>query len=360
MYPDLLTPHEAYICKSELEALRRRGVEPRILDGFEFLSAMVEYPFRDVIDKLYQMKADAKNRGQRARYHLVKGMANSIYGKTAQTKGKIGNIFNPVWASEVTAQSRIQILEKAAQWYEEIYEIKTDSVVGRLKPEHSMLYALGKLTPDDIGLGGRGVWSALFTDKIGAFIPKEKQYYERINLQTGITLDWLHNMIHNRGFSVDSKKHQVILQADDVKVIIQSEHIVRMAETLVKVKKLKPSDIHKTLEEIKKIAISDNKREWPEGLTVADIETRKITAGRLDDAYIDTFESSGKASDGLAIQPTPAGDKVAFHVPKSRLAYPTSSALSGTHTQDPLPQIATVVTLENKGRRVKSGHALPE
>jgi hypothetical protein len=289
-YPVLDLPHETYICKSELDALRGLGVEPAVIDCWEYFTTERRYPFREMVDRLHAMKAEAKRQGKIARYQLVKGISVSLYGKTAQTHGRIGSLFNPIYAAEITGQSRIEILNEAQKWFSEFYETKTDSVVGRPKDERLLKLAAyaNTLTKYE----RKKFWKSLFAGGLGKFVPKDEQSLERVNVLSGITLDTLDGLINNRGFSVDKKKHQVILtNDDDVQLVVRSTKVVRLAEALLHPRKYKPSDVNVFIEDmVKKFSIMDNKSDWPKDMTIGMLKRKTIRSKPIRDDWLDSFE----------------------------------------------------------------------
>jgi hypothetical protein len=86
------------------------------------------FPLNKEIRKLYQLKETAPNDDIRQIYKVP--MA-SLYGKTIQVNpdGGIGQLFNPMWASECTAQTRIKLMLMALQaGVENVIGFSTDSI----------------------------------------------------------------------------------------------------------------------------------------------------------------------------------------------------------------------------------------
>lgn len=83
--------------------------EIEIIDGYVFYPSKLIYPLRQKILELYYWK----NREQdEATKYMVKIILNSLYGKFIQkVGGKTGSLFNPIWATEITANTRLDLLE---------------------------------------------------------------------------------------------------------------------------------------------------------------------------------------------------------------------------------------------------------
>jgi len=97
-----------------------------VIEGYYFEENNLVYPLKDEILKLYQWKETEKDKDIR---YCVKIILNSLYGKFIQTVGgKTGKIFNPIWAAEITANTRLQLLESAIKSPESIIGFSTDSI----------------------------------------------------------------------------------------------------------------------------------------------------------------------------------------------------------------------------------------
>ncbi len=69
-------------------------------------------PFRPFYDRVYKMKMDAGERGDKIAYQVSKILANSIYGKTIQAvDGRAGQMFNPLYAATITGATRARLAE---------------------------------------------------------------------------------------------------------------------------------------------------------------------------------------------------------------------------------------------------------
>ena len=85
-------------------------------------------PFREFIDKFYEIKMTADKKS--ADYAVSKIMLNSIYGKTIQAiKDKAGKMFNPIYASVITAYTRVRLAEFMRVNKQKVLSLATDGIV---------------------------------------------------------------------------------------------------------------------------------------------------------------------------------------------------------------------------------------
>jgi DNA polymerase elongation subunit (family B) len=97
--------------------------------GYEWYPKTVVKPLKEEIERLYAWKE--KETDVDIKY-CIKIIMNSLYGKFIQVSGdqnKTGRLFNPLYASLITAKTRIKILEMALQNPESIISFSTDSVI---------------------------------------------------------------------------------------------------------------------------------------------------------------------------------------------------------------------------------------
>ena len=98
----------------------------------------IKYIYKDVINKLYELKSTYKN-GDQNFYHLTKILMNGFYGKLIQkiktvkngnVKWKTGQLFNPFHGSYVTAYCRVKVFQYIQKYVnpESVIGIMTDSV----------------------------------------------------------------------------------------------------------------------------------------------------------------------------------------------------------------------------------------
>jgi len=124
------------ITKSELELLEENK-EYTIIRGYEFYPDNVVYPFKEEINKLYEIKN--KQPKTSYLYSLTKIIMNSLYGcfyeKTKRIDSiYVGKLFNPVYASIITANTRCKIYQFASQYEDDVIAFATDSIL--MKEKH--------------------------------------------------------------------------------------------------------------------------------------------------------------------------------------------------------------------------------
>ena len=103
-----------------------KEVEIDILEGYCFREYDIQYPLREKIIDLYHWKEREEDKDIR---YVVKIVLNSLYGKFIQTAGnKTGKLFNPLWAAEITANTRIQLLEHALKIPKNVIGFSTDAI----------------------------------------------------------------------------------------------------------------------------------------------------------------------------------------------------------------------------------------
>lgn len=99
---------ETYCTLAELQACKSRNWF-KILDSYQFVPSSEAYPYKDFVEKLYLKRLDLKRKGDPMQLP-IKIILNSIYGKTGQkTRGRIGNMFNPVLFAFITGYTRAQL-----------------------------------------------------------------------------------------------------------------------------------------------------------------------------------------------------------------------------------------------------------
>ena len=122
------------ITKEEYDYAMAHGLEPRIIDAVWLFVRRKRYPYRKVIDELFALKAEYKGKDTML-YNVSKVMMNSFYGKTCQMiedwKGTInaGIGWNPMYASYITARTRIRVTEMQRRFGERCLGVHTDSII---------------------------------------------------------------------------------------------------------------------------------------------------------------------------------------------------------------------------------------
>jgi len=125
---------EQYLCKSEIDFIKENfeNIEITIKTGYEFFEKDLIYPYKKEVEYLYRWKETEQDEDIK---YVVKIILNSLYGKTIQVVGfsdkknvRTGKLFNPIYASLITAKTRIKLLELACQKPESIIMFSTDGV----------------------------------------------------------------------------------------------------------------------------------------------------------------------------------------------------------------------------------------
>lgn len=117
----------------EYDYARKRGWVRKILNAVSIVPVRHKPVFAEEIAKLMEYKDLYKNTGDPMRYQAVKIFLNSLYGKFAQLipEGEYlmaGSSWNPVYASYITAATRIRITEMQ-ETYRSIIAVHTDSII---------------------------------------------------------------------------------------------------------------------------------------------------------------------------------------------------------------------------------------
>lgn len=121
------------LTKTELERCLDKD-EVTVIYGYEFYPDEIVYPFRSGIDALFEIK----NRTDKDDYlyELTKRIMNSLYGafyeKIKKPEGlNTGKMFNPLYVSIITADTRVKVYEFAKQYEKDVIAFGTDSVLFR-------------------------------------------------------------------------------------------------------------------------------------------------------------------------------------------------------------------------------------
>ena len=154
-------------------------------------------PFRPYYDRVYKMKMDAGERGDKIAYQVSKILANSIYGKTIQAvDGRAGQMFNPLYASTITGATRARLAElNRLNGYKAISKA-TDGVIFRSEdfttvPNRPLpaCYNLGQWEADGEGellLIMSGVYSVKSPQKIKTTFRGSASYFLRNYQEEGL------------------------------------------------------------------------------------------------------------------------------------------------------------------------------
>lgn len=126
-----------YMTKQEYEAFSDT-IDIEVMRGWEYYDRALKRPFEAQVTQLYRKKAETKKKD--FKYSLIKIILNSLYGsfyeKVKQdNKLYVGKMFNPVYATEVTAGTRAELWRVLNPYRNDIVSVATDGVVLKEKPD---------------------------------------------------------------------------------------------------------------------------------------------------------------------------------------------------------------------------------
>lgn len=334
-YPRLYDLTENYITKPELEFYRSRGIHVEIIDGIEFFHNQEPVHFlRVAIKNLIDLKNSFDPDKDFAEYNMIKTVCEcASYGKFAQSRDGLGILFNSVIASYATALTRVNILELAETIAqpENVFEIATDAVISRLRPEIEMLNDGETWTwTRDVKNLPRIVTSIKrineekfeFTNSRGDKIPLKRKTklvtytcgikHEHtkqcpsvpsvVILQTGLTCDLNGNLLRARGIPIrqtEKVKPNRSLSFNERELVMKSKRPVhrREAEVLT-IRTVDGKEIDVNIEDInqfqdfeKIFAYDDRKMNWEVKKLTKEILFRQTIRGKpWVDEYIEELE----------------------------------------------------------------------
>lgn len=143
-----------YLTKSEIDFidLRFENTDIKIESGYEFYPQVLNYPFKQEIERLYQWKEKEKDEDIK---YVIKIILNALYGKFIQVTGDnlTGKLFNPLYASLITSNTRVKLFELAYQNPDSIIAFSTDSISAIEKLKTVKAPKLGDFAKDFEGQG---------------------------------------------------------------------------------------------------------------------------------------------------------------------------------------------------------------
>jgi len=144
----------AYFTKEELECLHGLG-EYEIIYGMEFYPDEIIYPFKEALTKLYDLKNNTSK--EDFKYALYKKIMNSFYGsmyekvKMFDGSYRAGMMFFPIYATLITANTRIQLWKKAVEYGKDCVSLATDGLLIKGNINHSNNKSLGGWENEGVG-----------------------------------------------------------------------------------------------------------------------------------------------------------------------------------------------------------------
>jgi len=119
-----------WVTKKELEIAKKLG-KVLVYRGVEFYPDSIEYPFKKEITKMYNNRLELKKQNNPLQY-VLKILMNSFYGKMIQrVNNTTGNLFLPIYATEITANTRLKIFNTLKRYNKEIIAVFTDCVISK-------------------------------------------------------------------------------------------------------------------------------------------------------------------------------------------------------------------------------------
>ena len=167
------------ITKAEYEFLVRNGCDVKIVAGCWLFCREKLFPYREEILSLMEWKDRYKREGDKLRYHTTKIFLNSLYGKFVQLTPKktvleAGAAWNPIYASVITANTRIRISEMQRK-HPSVIAVHTDSVISKEPLDYPAKGSLGDMVHEESGAGvilGSGIYQVGEKSKFRGFRTK--------------------------------------------------------------------------------------------------------------------------------------------------------------------------------------------
>ena len=127
-----------FLTKNEIESYSKY-IDIVVKIGYECHGKSDTYPFKEAMEKLYQVKKETPK--THYKYDLVKKIMNSLgggfYEKTVIDLIKyVGKLFNPIFATNMMSDTRIQLFEQAVKHANHVIGFATDSILYDTHIEH--------------------------------------------------------------------------------------------------------------------------------------------------------------------------------------------------------------------------------
>jgi len=174
---------KTYLTKEEVLAYRKYA-DIEVIRGWEYFPTEIRYPFKRYIESLHAEKQRLDKKDYK--YDLVKRMMNALYGsfyekRVSEEEVKTGKLFNPIYASEITALTRIKVFEEAKRHEKRVIAMATDSLLleGKNRVETSKeLGEWDKETEGETVVIRTGVYQIGEKTRIRGFTRKKAITYE--------------------------------------------------------------------------------------------------------------------------------------------------------------------------------------
>lgn len=195
------------ITKEEYEYLLSLNITVEILDAYWLFVKYKKYPYRKPIQNLFKIKDEYKKKNDPMLVSISKIGMNGFYGKTVQaleikTKSKerkvqVGQGWNPIYGSVITANTRIKITKIQNLLQDSCLAVHTDSAMTTSPiPDNLLNSGLGEFEYVDSGKGvliACGMYQIGTTCAFKGFKPRSciraKTRDELISLCTKFNLD---------------------------------------------------------------------------------------------------------------------------------------------------------------------------
>lgn len=132
LYP--LGTYRLTITKNEYDYLRSLKVPVTVKNACWLFVKRKIYPYRKTVDALFKIKSDMKAKDKML-YNITKVCLNGFYGKMAQSIPQpdgnviVGSGWNPIYASVITANTRIKVTKIQNLMRDACIAVHTDSVM---------------------------------------------------------------------------------------------------------------------------------------------------------------------------------------------------------------------------------------
>ena len=257
LYPETDNCYIDYVTLPEIYYMLTYKLPFFVIDGYEFhFDSIPSFPFRAVIDKLFDIKQHTDKQSQKAKYWLTKVVLNAIYGCLCENKHGIGLYFNPVYASYITSLTRIYISSLSRDYFKDVYSIATDGITGKLKNKIPQSTAIGHIEK------------------------KHELPATSVYVQNGLITDTDGHLLKMRGMTLTGNT-KVRFTADGL--VFKGKKVYKLKESLIQ-HKAEAISVFKHLS--KEISYSDDKRIWVDTPSANNIQTKLIKSLPLDDISI--------------------------------------------------------------------------
>lgn len=155
VYP--IIAYTRYMTKNELIEYEKY-IDYEIIDGWEFYADEYVYPFANFIDTIFAKKNAVTDKDS-FEYDLYKILMNGGYGlfmeKIRKADGlfHVGELFNPIYATEITTNTQIQVFKYAMLDIKNFVGFATDSALFKGNPDLPTGNNLGDWEKEKTGEG---------------------------------------------------------------------------------------------------------------------------------------------------------------------------------------------------------------